>query len=103
LELGSDADERTPRVERAAQQLEQRRAVLEDLEEPPIRRELVLAHVVEEPRRAAHVQAPLVVGGARERGAECDEELTLLCRQAGIGEPLPEYGRTECQPGDAVV
>ena len=65
LELGADADERAPRVERPAQQLEQRRTMLEDLEQPPVRRELLLAHVVEEPGGAADVEPPLVVGRAR--------------------------------------
>ena len=65
LELGADADERPPRIERAAQQLEQRRALLEDLEQPAVRLELVVAHVVEQPGRAADVQALLVVGRAR--------------------------------------
>src|SRR5690242_2981901 len=103
LELRSDPDERAARVERAAQELEERRAVLEDLEQPPVRRELVLAHLVEEPRCAADEQPPLVVGRARERSAERREELSLLAGQLGLREPLPEKRRTERQPGDAIV
>src|SRR3954447_10853304 len=103
LELGADADERTAGIERSAQELEQRRAVLEDLEQPPVRRELVLAHIVEKARGSADIEAPLVVGRAREGGAQGAEELALLRRQPWVGEPLAQYGRAERQPGDSVV
>src|SRR6185503_13467252 len=53
VELVADADERAPRLERLADQLQQRRALLERLEQPLARLELVPARLAEEAGGAA--------------------------------------------------
>ena len=98
LELVADADERPPRVERLAEHVEQRRALLERHEHVPVRAELLVAHVVEQPGRAADVEPLLArdrasVNAGRKRG----EERALAAREARVLEA--RAGAGSCRAG----
>ena len=62
-ELVTDADERPPRVERSGDDVEQRPAMLEQLEQSTVRAHLIRARVVEKAGRAADEHALLLRGG----------------------------------------
>src|SRR4029079_13524439 len=78
LELRADPDERAAWIERPAEQREQSRALLEDLEEPSVRLVLLVADLLEEPGRAADVQTLLILRGAAEGRPQGGEKLALL-------------------------
>ena len=65
LELVPDAHERPPRVERLAQHLEQRRPLLEHLEQVAVALDLVALRVDEQAGRTADVQALLLLDRRR--------------------------------------
>ena len=102
-ELVADADERPPRVERLGEQVEQRAAALEQVDQRAVRAELLVAHLVEQARGAADVDALLVVLGLGEGGLEHLEEGALGGRQARVGEPPAELGAAEREADELVV
>src|SRR6476659_1400084 len=89
LELRADTHERAAWIERPAEQREQRRPLLEDLEEPSVGLVLLVADLLEEPGRASDVQTLLVLRGAAERRPQSGEKLALLWVELRIGKPVP--------------
>src|SRR6266545_4968229 len=95
VELGADAHERAARIEGAPKELEQGGALFEDLQEPTVRLEFLIADVVEEAGCAADVQALLVLRRAAEGRTQGLEELAFLRRQLGIGQTLADDAGAE--------
>src|SRR5436190_8993251 len=104
LELRPDSDERLTRVERLADDLEQSRPFLQDLEQALIGVELLAAQVLEQTGRAADVE-PLPLGRHRllEQRGDRSEEGTLAWPEPGIVEPAPQDAAAQLESADLVV
>src|SRR5207244_13414196 len=102
-ELVSHADIRTLRRGRLTEHVEQVGPALDELEQAPVRIELVGAHAAQEVGGAAYVQALFGRGEPRERRPERREERPLSLAQPGVLEAPPEQRRSELQPGDGLV
>ena len=98
-EIVSEADERTLRRARLSEHVDQVGPALDELEQAPVRVELLCADLAEEVGRAADVEALLGGDELAERGPERGEELALGRAEAGILEAAPEQARAELQPG----
>src|SRR6266540_5913791 len=91
LQLGADADERPARVERLAQDLEQRCTLLEYLEQALVTLELLAPEILEQAGRAPDVEA-LLLGGERlgEERAQRLEKRSLARAERRLVEPPPQ-------------
>src|SRR5439155_26363111 len=99
-----DPDERPPRVEGEAHQLQQSRPLLEHLQQAVVPLELLTSQVLEQARRAADVQA-LFFGGERlaEQGPDRAEKRVFAGAEARILEPPPEHVAAELEAGNPLV
>ncbi len=104
VDLGADADERPARVERPAQDVEQRRALLEHLEQSLVALELLAPQVFEQACGTADVEA-LLLRRQRlvEERAQHGEEGSLVAAQRGLVEPAPQQMTPELEAADPVV
>src|SRR5215211_1083256 len=103
LQLHSDADERSTRVEGSVQELEQGRALLEHLEQMLIRLQLLGPNLLEQNRGSTDVQSSFVRLRLGEGRPKRREECPLSVGQLWLGEPLPEQIRAERQPCHTLV
>src|SRR3989442_10315084 len=104
VELLADPHERTPRVERRlAEDLEQRSALLDELEQVPVRVELLGAQLAEQVGGAADIEALLRGDELRERGAQRSEERQLARTQARILEAAAQEPGAGLQPRPGLV
>ena len=97
LELLADARERPARVEPLREHVEQRRPLLERLEQAAVRADLLGPHLVEQPGGAADVEPALLVGRLVERGADRRSGTPALARPRARlveREPAPHASRS---------
>src|SRR5207302_781328 len=103
-ELMADAHERPSPVEPGvAEDVEQGRALLDELEETAVGVELLGAHLAEQIRGAADVEALSGRDELDEGGPDRGEKLPLAHRQAGVLEAPPKERRSELEAGDGLV
>src|SRR6185369_5371344 len=104
VELRADSHERPPRIERLAEHAEQRRPLLEHLEQPLVALELAAVEILEQARGPADVEA-LLLGGERflEQRPQRGDEPGLAGAERGLVEPAAQPAAAELEAGDAVV
>ena len=104
LEVVADADERPARLERRlAEHLEQRGALLDELEQAAVGLELLGAHLAEQVGGAADVEPLLRRDELGERRPERGEERALAQAEARVVEAAAQERRAELKPGDRLV
>src|SRR5439155_25930601 len=103
LELAADADDGALCVERLVHELEERRTLLERLEQAPVDAKLFRTHVLEQAGGAPDVEPLLRPEQLRECRTQPSQELALARGEAGILEPPPEEVRPEAEARDALV
>src|SRR5579884_3573772 len=87
LELLPHARERPARVEALCEHVEERRALLERLEQAPVRADLLGPHLVEQPG-GADEELSVLVGRLLEGAADRSEEGALARAQSRLVERL---------------
>src|SRR5438105_14932141 len=104
VELRADADKRPSWVERLADDLKQRRPLLEHLQQAVVPLELLTAQILEQARRAADVQAlPFGCESLTEQGPNRTEKRVFARAEARILEPSPEHVAAELEAGNPFV
>src|SRR3954469_11092771 len=103
FQLDSHPNERPARIERLAKHPEQRRSLLEELEQPLVSLELVAACTLEQAGGAADVEALPLLEQLGERRPERREERRLPLRQARVLEPLAQLVCAGLQARERVV
>src|SRR5579862_5917552 len=98
LEVVPDADERLTRLERRlTEDVEQRRPLLDELEEVAVGLELLGADLAEEVGGAADVEPLLGGDELREGRPKRSEKRPLARREAGLVEAAAQERRTELE------
>src|ERR671916_2123455 len=98
-ELDAEADERPALSERVAEEREQRRPLLERLEQWAVRREVLRSGLPEQVRGAADEEALLLrARGVRERRSQQLEKPALAVREPRLAKGLPQRARAERPP-----
>src|SRR5262249_30359271 len=102
LELVSDANERTPRVERLGEDVEERGALLERVDQAPVGADLLGARRIERARGPADVELAVFLDGV-ERTADRVEKDALAGREVGLVEDAAEDPRAEPDPAEPLA
>src|SRR3979490_2944590 len=103
-EILADAHEWAVRlIGRLPEDVEERRPLLDELEQVAIGLELPRAHLAKEVGGATDVQPLLCRDKLGEGGAQRAEEVALARRQAGVVETAPEEDRSAREARDGLV